>query len=102
MTEIWLAFVAGLVGSPHCLGMCGGIVAALSMTGRLGPPRARLLSQLFYNLGRVSTYTLLGMGAGMIGSSLDLLAVRSVAVWFFLAANILVIVIGLASALGLS
>ncbi len=100
MTEIWLAFIAGLVGSPHCLGMCGGIVAALSMTNRLGPPRSRILAQVFYNLGRIATYTLLGAAAGFIGSSMDLLAVRSVAVWFLCGANVFVIAVGLASALG--
>lgn len=100
MTEVWLAFIAGLVGSPHCVGMCGGIVAALSMTNRLGPPRSRLYTQALYNLGRVTTYTILGVAAGMIGSSLDLLAVRSVASWFYCAANVFVILIGLASALG--
>ncbi|HEY6871944.1 MAG TPA: sulfite exporter TauE/SafE family protein [Geobacteraceae bacterium] len=100
MTEIWLAFIAGLVGSPHCLGMCGGIVAALSMTNRLGPPRSRVLSQVFYNLGRITTYTILGAAAGMIGSSLDLLAVRSVSFWFFCGANLFVIVVGLVSAFG--
>jgi len=102
MTEIWLAFIAGLVGSPHCLGMCGGIVAALSMTNRLGSPRARILTQVFYNLGRIATYSLLGAAAGFVGSSLDLLAVKSVAVWFLCGANVFVIVIGLASAFGLS
>jgi sulfite exporter TauE/SafE len=25
------AFIVGLLGSTHCLGMCGGIVAALNM-----------------------------------------------------------------------
>jgi uncharacterized protein len=100
MTEVWLAFIAGLVGSPHCLGMCGGIVAALSISNRLGAPRSRILSQVFYNLGRIATYTILGVAAGLIGSSLDLLAVRSVAFWFYCGANIFVIAIGLASALG--
>ncbi|MCM2359612.1 MAG: sulfite exporter TauE/SafE family protein [Geobacteraceae bacterium] len=102
MTEVWLAFIAGLVGSPHCLGMCGGIVAALSLTDRLGPPPSRILSQVFYNLGRITTYALLGAAAGLIGSSLDLLAVRSAAFWFYCAANVFVIAVGLASALGLT
>jgi sulfite exporter TauE/SafE len=100
MTEVWLAFIAGLVGSPHCLGMCGGIVAALSMTTRLGAPRSRVLSQVFYNLGRITTYALLGGAAGLVGSSLDLLAVRSVSFWFFCGANIFVIIVGLVSACG--
>ncbi len=102
MTEIWLAFIAGLAGSIHCLGMCGGIVAALSMTSRSGSPRSRISSQIFYNLGRITTYTLLGVVAGLIGSSLNLQALRSVAVWLVCAVNIFVILVGLGSALGMT
>ena len=102
MIEIWLAFLAGLAGSVHCIGMCGGIVAALAMTRGAQPIGSRLGSQLCYNLGRVSTYTLLGALAGLAGSSLDLVALRSVSSWFFIGANLLVIVVGLSSALGLS
>ncbi len=102
MIEIWLAFLAGLAGSVHCLGMCGGIVAALSMTGRCGTLNSRIASQLFYNLGRISTYALLGCAAGFIGSSLDLPVLKSFGIWFFCGANLFVIVVGLASALRLS
>jgi len=101
MTEIWLAFIAGIAGSAHCIGMCGSIVAAVGMRGRHGTARARIQSQLLYNLGRITTYTLLGITAGVLGSSLDLLAMRSVAFWFFCAANALVIAVGVASALRL-
>src|ERR1039457_4980401 len=102
MIEIWLAFLAGLAGSVHCLGMCGGIVAALSMTGRCGTLHSRISSQLLYNLGRISTYTLLGIAAGFVGSSLDLPALKSFGTWFLCGANLFVIVVGLCSALGLS
>lgn len=100
MTEVWLAFIAGLLGSPHCVGMCGGIVAALSIIDRLGTVRSRIVTQVLYNLGRITTYTLLGVAAGLIGSSLDLLTMRSVSFWFYCGANIFVIVVGLASGLG--
>ncbi|HEY5512910.1 MAG TPA: sulfite exporter TauE/SafE family protein [Geomonas sp.] len=102
MIEIWLAFLAGLAGSFHCIGMCGGIVAALAMTGAGQSFGSRLQFQLCYNLGRVSTYTLLGALAGLIGSSLDLMALRSVSSWFFIGANLFVIAVGLSSALGLN
>jgi uncharacterized protein len=102
MIEIWLAFLAGLAGSFHCVGMCGGIVAALAMTRGGQPFGSRLGSQLCYNVGRISTYTLLGALAGLIGSSLDFVALRSVTSWFFIGANLFVIVVGLSSALGLS
>ena len=102
MIEIWLAFLAGLAGSFHCIGMCGGIVAALAMTRGSRPLSSRLGSQLCYNLGRISTYTLLGALAGLVGSSLNFVALRAVSSWFFIGANLFVIVVGLSSALGLS
>ncbi len=102
MTEIWLAFLAGLAGSFHCIGMCGGIVAALSMTTAPGSARSRTLSLALYNIGRITTYTFLGVVAGFIGSSLDLPTMRSVGVWLGLAANIMVITVGTASAFGFS
>jgi uncharacterized protein len=101
MIEIWLAFLAGIAGSFHCIGMCGGIVAALAMTGGARPFGSRLQSQLCYNLGRVSTYTVLGALAGLIGSSLDLMALKSVSFWFLITANLFVMVLGLSSALRL-
>jgi sulfite exporter TauE/SafE len=99
MTEVWLTFLVGLVGSPHCIGMCGGIVAAVAMTSREGTPRSRWLFQLLYNLGRVTTYAFLGMLAGLFGSSLSLLTLKTTAGWVFAAANLMVLLLGLASAL---
>lgn len=100
MIEIWLAFVAGITGSFHCIGMCGGFAAALSMTGTASSLRCRVLAQLTYTLGRISTYTLLGAGVAWAGSSLDLMAVKSFSDWIFIAANVFVISVGLCSALG--
>ena len=101
MIQIWFAFLAGLAGSFHCIGMCGGFVAALSMKDSEGAFRSRLLSQLCYNSGRVFTYTLLGALAGLIGSSLDLMALKSASYWFLIGANLFVVFVGLCSALGL-
>lgn len=95
--EIWLAFLAGLAGGFHCIGMCGGIVAALSMSGSSGSWRPRLFTQVSYNLGRITTYTLLGMAAALLGSSLDVMAIRSFSSWFFAAANLFVMAVGLSS-----
>lgn len=102
MTEVWLAFIAGLAGSTHCLGMCGSIVAAIGMTRPAATPASRQLFQLFYNLGRITTYTMLGVAAGFIGASIDLLAMNALAFWVFAAANLFVIAIGVASALSFS
>ena len=54
MPEIDLigAFVVGLLGGVHCVGMCGGIVGAVS----LGLPAQRQLPLLLaYNLGRITS-----------------------------------------------
>jgi uncharacterized protein len=101
MLEIWLAFSTGLIGSTHCLGMCGGIVASLALAKRREDSRSRIFTQVMYNLGRILTYTLLGVIAGLIGPALDLLSLRSTALWFFVGANLFVILVGLSSALRL-
>ncbi len=101
MLVVWLAFLAGVTGSFHCIGMCGGVVAALSLRDSGAPLGARICSQLCYNLGRVATYTLLGAVAGLAGSSLDLVALKSASFWFLAGANLLVVMLGLSSALGL-
>ena len=66
------AFLAGLVGSTHCLGMCGGISAALGMaTAGEGAATPRALGySLAYNLARVGSYALAGAVAGGIGLAL--------------------------------
>ena len=98
MLEIWLAFSTGLIGSTHCIGMCGGIVGALALGYHQEPSRSRLLTQVMYNLGRIITYTVMGITAGLIGPALDLLSLRLSAQWFFVGANLFVIVVGLSSA----
>lgn len=66
-------FVASLLGSAHCVGMCGAFVAFAvgSSDGRAAAPsRARLNAA--YNGGRLVTYVLLGVVAGAFGAALDL------------------------------
>jgi len=63
-----LALVTGLLGSGHCLGMCGPLVAAFGLAGREKPHG--LLFHLLYNSGRLLTYSLLGLAAGLIGAGL--------------------------------
>ncbi|MEN0004896.1 MAG: sulfite exporter TauE/SafE family protein [Bacteroidota bacterium] len=66
--EIWTAFTIGLVGSLHCVGMCGPIALALPFQGQ---GQARMLgSILLYNLGRVTTYAALGLVIGLVGQGL--------------------------------
>jgi len=64
INTLMTSFLIGILGSMHCAGMCGGLVTTLSM----GRPRLWVTGLLAYQFGRVSTYTLLGIIAGIIGS----------------------------------
>jgi uncharacterized protein len=57
-------FLVGLLGGTHCVGMCGGIVGALSM----GAP-ARWSMLLAYNTGRILSYSAAGAMAGSLGAA---------------------------------
>ncbi len=65
MLQYLLIFLAGLAGSVHCVGMCGGFVCVLGKDSR--GPAASLRRHLIYNLGRVTTYCLLGAVVGTLG-----------------------------------
>lgn len=64
MTEplsLGAALLLGLLGSSHCIGMCGGIGAALGAAGD-----SRWSLALLYHLGRIGSYTLLGALLGLL------------------------------------
>lgn len=63
-------FAAGLLGSTHCLAMCGGIATALGATRSSG---ARPWQPLLYQFGRLVSYGLAGALAGIAGASPGLL-----------------------------
>lgn len=62
--------IASLVGSPHCVGMCGPLVA-VAMREKDGQG-AGALGHLGYHGGRLLSYVLLGLAAGALGGSLNL------------------------------
>lgn len=65
------AFLVGLLGGVHCIGMCGGIVGSLTagLPGDARSSLARLLPyQLAYNGGRIAGYTLAGALMGTLGT----------------------------------
>jgi sulfite exporter TauE/SafE len=68
MTHYLLSFVAGFLGSLHCIGMCGGFACALGRDSR--GQGATVLRHLLYNTGRLSTYCFLGGLAGALGQVL--------------------------------
>lgn len=54
----WVSFIAGIGGSLHCVGMCGGLVTATC---------SRSSEVVRYQFGRLAAYLILGFFAGMLG-----------------------------------
>jgi sulfite exporter TauE/SafE len=71
LTDVSLltAFLVGLLGGVHCVGMCGGIVTALSLglPGQPGSAGARWPYLLAYNLARITSYAVAGALLGGVG-----------------------------------
>lgn len=68
-TGYFAVFLIGLLGGVHCVGMCGGVVSALTVRAPGQAAGTAWPVHLAYNLGRVTTYTLLGALVGAIGSA---------------------------------
>jgi len=99
-------FVIGLLGSVHCIGMCGGIVSALSASGppgRVIPIAVAITSApsatgrvIAYNGGRIASYMLAGAIAGGLASGARMLAgLAPLQIGAYWLANIMLIVLGL-------
>jgi len=65
-------FSASLLGSAHCAGMCGGIVAFLAGSGADASVATRRRAAFAYHGGRLLGYAALGALAGLLGRALDL------------------------------
>jgi len=66
--EIFLtAITLGLLGSLHCVGMCGPIALALPVVNNSS--FARIKGILLYNSGRIFTYSMLGLVFGLLGKT---------------------------------
>jgi uncharacterized protein len=69
MQILWMtALLTGFVGSLHCVGMCGPIALALPVGGKTNGQR--FLSRILYSLGRITTYSLMGLMMGFVGNKL--------------------------------
>jgi len=87
-----MVFVGGLLGSAHCVGMCGTF--ALALGSRKGRLMSGLGRQLVYGLGRVFTYSSAGIVAGYAGWRLSgelHLLVNMHALLAFLAGGLLIV-----------
>jgi hypothetical protein len=90
LTDLALAFGAGLLGGVHCAGMCGGFVLVAAAGGRRG---------WLFHAGRLAGYAALGAAAGLVGHGLDLGgAALGLHRLRFLVAAVLLLLFGLAFA----
>jgi sulfite exporter TauE/SafE len=83
LTAIALTALLGSFG--HCIGMCGGFVAALA-AGKIGAgaaPSRQFVFQLIYHSGRITSYAGLGAICGLIGASISVSATAQGVLLFF-------------------
>ena len=64
MESLFAAFLIGLLGGVHCVGMCGGIISALA-----APGTSTTRQLIGYHTGRIASYVVFGTLAGAIGSA---------------------------------
>jgi len=88
----WQFIISGLalgaISSFHCVGMCGAIAFSIP-TQHLSSVK-KLLGILLYNLGRVTTYTLIGVLFGLLGRQISMSGFQQ---WFSIAAGCVIIMI---------
>ena len=92
------AFFVGLFSTLHCVGMCGGIIGALtfSLPEQIRNNRWRLIPYVTtYNIGRISSYVLAGTLVGSLGDNITALAPQYGHLILQLFASILMLGIGL-------
>jgi sulfite exporter TauE/SafE len=65
MTELPLIFIGGFLGSSHCISMCGPL--ALALGANQNRVRTNVCRQLVFTLGRILTYSFLGVVASYTG-----------------------------------
>ncbi|MBL8481062.1 MAG: sulfite exporter TauE/SafE family protein [Rhodocyclaceae bacterium] len=95
MAGYFAVFLIGLLGGTHCVGMCGGIVSALSVR-MPGEARREWPIQLAYNGGRIASYTAIGALMGSVGSlGLLLNDWLPVQMALYVGANLMMVALGL-------
>lgn len=68
--EVFSGLALGFLGSLHCIGMCGPIALALPSQG--SSKLAFYFGRILYNLGRVVTYSIMGLLIGLVGQKINL------------------------------
>ena len=86
------AFLLGLLSSAHCVGMCGGIMGELTMAIPADAVARRTRLVLAYNLGRILSYTFMGLLTALFAGAVMLAGGAS---WLRILAGLLLIAMGL-------
>jgi len=81
------AFIMGLLGSLHCIGMCGPIAVAVPFRTRSS--KMRFAAAALYNSGRVISYGVIGFLFGLLGYGLSLAGLQQ---WLSIAAGLVLII----------
>lgn len=76
MVLLWAAISLGLLGSLHCVGMCGPIALSLPVHGR--SQSSRFIAILVYNAGRIMTYSALGALFGLLGQGFAIFGLQQI------------------------
>lgn len=84
---IWSAFIVGIVGSLHCVGMCGPIALALPFQST--SQWQTIGNILLYNTGRILTYATLGVAIGFLGQTI---AMAGMQIYVSIALGILMLI----------
>ena len=87
-------FLLGFFGGTHCVGMCGGLSSAFAL--QLPPHLNRIGLIVLLNLGRISSYVVIGLLVGLVGQvGISLDDTRAVQNGLCIAANVLLLLLGL-------
>lgn len=91
---LWTAFSIGLLGSLHCVGMCGPIALSLPYRGHSQYRLHAVWNVTLYNIGRVVSYSLLGLVIGLFGKGFFLAGLQS---WLSIAIGVFLLIVALFS-----
>lgn len=83
-----VSLLTGMLGSLHCIGMCGPLALSLPLSGK--GHAGKFTGTLLYNLGRVTTYSALGLLTGLIGQTFSLFGFQQ---YLSIAAGVLIILL---------
>lgn len=95
--DLFGAFMVGIIGSAHCIGMCGGIAALVAIDPTSQSHSTRKFANVIgYNIGRLSSYALFGaLLGGALATLVELSQLTHLLTALRIFAALLMVVLGL-------